>query len=100
MSEECTPEFCATVCANIAYWQAAMAYDQAAYNYDQSQYYMWQMEKYRCSCNCGMMASAPQPKTPNVTAEDVEKARLNMEEAKRMRDEAKSTLDALKDVAE
>lgn len=95
MPEPCTPEYCSTVCAEIIYWQAEQIYCQAQLTYAQQQYYFFQGEKYRCGCSCGsgLMAS---PAPPVVTPEELEKLRLDVEEKRKARDEAKESLDALR----
>lgn len=73
-----------------------MVYDQAAYTYDQQQYYFFQGEKYRCGCSCGSGLMAKRDTIPVVTPEELEKLRLDVEEKRKARDEAKESLDALR----
>lgn len=93
MPTECSPEYCDTICASIVYYQAAIVYDQAVLAYDQGQYFFWQYESYRCGCSCGMMMAASSTEPPKeVTPDDLEKLRQEVEKAREMMDDARAKM--------
>lgn len=94
MPEPCTPEYCATVCANITYYAAAIIVDQAQLTSDQTSYYFYQGEKYRCGCSCGgsMMAPASGP----ISDESQDKLGELMERSRKLADDMREWLSMIK----